>query len=86
MIYHPYVTYEIVGQELPRPEPGRSLTVATDAERAAANRERERSTANGIAEGFRQITPSLVLVAIATGASFAIGNWIAHRWILPARK
>jgi hypothetical protein len=39
---------------------------------------------HGVVSGILRVTPTLILVAIATGASFAIGSYLAHRYILPA--
>lgn len=52
---------------------------------AIAHKAEEKRITAGVLDAFRQITPRLILVAIATGASFAIGGWIAHRFILPKR-
>jgi len=43
-------------------------------------------SAEEFGKAFRQITPSLVLVGVATGAAFAIGSALASRYFLSPRR
>jgi hypothetical protein len=56
--------------------------------------EEERETRQAVAEGvqtgitgaLRQVTPALIVGAIVTGGCFAIGNYLARRYVLRVEK
>lgn len=77
---HPAVPYYYF---YPLPHP-RSSQALVGLEPEAPEREPNR-TEEGIVDAFKRITPGVILVAIATGASFAVGNWIAQSYILPKK-
>lgn len=38
-------------------------------------------SSEGLIHGLKRITPTLLLVGVATGAAFAVGSAIVQRWI-----
>ena len=61
----------VIGQADPAPTPAQ---------------QQETFTIDNLAKAIRQVTPSLLVVGIATGASFAIGSYLVSRYIVGGGK
>jgi hypothetical protein len=78
--------YGLVGQGQgvmgPDPAPGPAPTPKpTPAEDKALTDK----IAAGVTGVLTKITLSLIVVAVVTGGSFAVGNWLAHKYVLPKK-
>lgn len=48
--------------------------------------EERRAAFAALGDAVRQVTPTLLIVGIATGAAFAIGSELVHLFLFPKRR
>ena len=61
---------------------GQTVQNRTTAQATAQEAQQEAFTVSNLANAIQQVTPSLIVVGIATGASFAIGSWLVTRYLV----